>query len=586
MTTYYVQPKVTGYTGGTGLTQTSAFSLKQAYDAIQAGTIKAGDQVAFCGASGQFTLGDRSEFAYAGAINSAFSSGTNTGAGCIFGDHNGTPSKASGIWFNGRGDGAQSVFNMAGGRTASERQICAVGFRGEGMVISGFNVRAPDFDYLANVTGSFTTATQAETVSYENLGVYVGGGGNIFEDNVIDCSSGVGTLNAMSRYGVQWFIPNESMGANYGKHLRTIIRRNRITGAFHNYRIDPGGGPGGGGEILRNGSELWMYFNTSLAPVFGRQLADALGGYNALSHGGHISISGAYYGRGFCVSNYLQGDCQDAIDLIGAGMLVGWNTIEDIRSVNPTIKKWNGSAWVNQTMTSRDGNGIKMGFSGMSGTAPTTWLGIDGVNGGVCSSMESNNQCIGNKVRRTSGNGITTNNSNGHFIAYNECIDTELPGIVLFPEGSRGTMFVMNNYLRLAQTNVGFVGAIDVQAPVLLYEFNNVYDSGTNAAARSAYDANYRNTTARVAGGKNVYVNGRRQVFAGSSYTGTSDINGGAAQSIAGYVDGAGFPAGHALQGLADSSCLRLARTAGMNYDANRRRIVLPNNPGPFTRIA
>lgn len=243
MADYRVQPKASGYTGGDGSSWTNALSCKQASDLVTAGTIKAGDRVLF-GSAGVFGLSDAADFPCATALATGISGGTQTGGGIVFGTHQGTQSKASGIVFDGTGQGAPAKFRMGGTRTMAERQIYALGFRGEGMTIRGFDIQTADTDYLNNIG---TNVTDPETLSFENLGIAVFGGGNTIEDNLIDGNAGP---NGFSRYGLYVLLPVDQMGSSYGRHLRTIVRRNSVQGCFHNLRIDPGG-PGGGGQNMR-----------------------------------------------------------------------------------------------------------------------------------------------------------------------------------------------------------------------------------------------------------------------------------------------------------------------------------------------
>ena len=270
------------------------------------------------------------------------------------------------------------------------------------------------------------------------------------------------------------------------------------------------------------------------------------------------------------------------MDIIGAGIDVCWNYVHDIQVVNPIAWQYSNGAWAPAVKAGRWGDGLKLGLAGTDGTAPTTWLGSDGTNGGLSNKPESNNRCYGNKIARLSGGGITSNGSSGMFYAYNEIVDTQLACLIV--GGKAGNHFLLNNYARLA-SNVGasFVAAVDIDTGVRVWEFNNIWNAGPNAVARSAFDANYRfgATGGRVAR-KNVFVNGRRQLFNSSVYDGTNDVNGGAAQAV-NYVEGAGFPSGDVLQASADAECLRTARTAGMMRDINKRRITLPNNLGPYT---
>lgn len=593
MTDFYVQPKSTGYTGGNGSSPTNAFSVKQAYDAIEAGTIKAGDRVAFCGGSGIFTLADRSEWPSALAANGLFASGewaANMGGIC-FGQTRALSSKASGIWFDGRGDGAQSYINMSGGRTAAERQVAAIRWLGEDIRVTGFKIRSPDYDYVTarniNAPGG---SNQPETLSYENIGLYVFGNGNTIEDCQVNGSDGFGTLNAMGRYGILANIPNDLMGSSYSRHKRTTMRRNTVEGFFHNFRVDPSGS---GGYVMRAGTELLIEDNVSLNPQFGRRPGapntDPNYAYNAAVHGGHASIAGRWLGRAFFLDNTCIGMAQDGIDAIGMGISVNWNTFKEILGNNVTALFWDGANWTYSTPVARSGTAIKLGLgaAGAGGTPPTSWMGTDGVRGGSFDCIEDANRAIGNKIYHTTSGGITGNGSGGHFIAYNEICDTEGSGILCYPDGTKnGTYFVLNNYVRLAQTNIPQAGCLDTTGAPRIYQYNNIFDSGVNAAARNAWDWNQRATSGpAVVSKKNVYVNGRKQFFNSSvALDQSQDINAGAATSIAGWVDGQGFPLGHALQGLADAECLRTARSAGMMYDANRKRIFLPNNLGPYTR--
>jgi len=575
----------TGSGDGSGWGAANVLTAKQASDMIAAGTIVAGDRVLFGGSLGHYGLADVALFPAASrALNSGYPAGTQVGTGgenggITFGTAQSGASKASGITFEGAGDGARSVWDLHGGRTVAQRQIAGLCFRGEKMVVRNFEVNGPDCDYLTNINTA-ASGNQPETLSFENLCVAVFGGGNTIEFNKLNGNAGP---NGFSRYALYVLLPNDSQGANYGKHLTTVIRRNDLSGSFQGLRVDPGG-PGGGGQILRYGTALEVYDNDLHDAAWGRRSGDAALPYNAQSHGGHASVSGAFYGRSFFNGNRLWGDCQDALDLITAGMDVCWNLVRDIQSVDPVIWQWSGSAWFQAAWTgNRNGNGLKLGFTGVDGTAPSVWLGSDGVSGGSSAVAEAGNRCVGNRVYRTSGAGVTTNNSNGMFIAHNEFLDTQLACVLLYAKA--GNQFVMNNYGRLASNNVAGVACIDIGAGVRVWEFNNIWNAGSNAAARSAYEWNNRSTAARTYG-KNLHVNGRHQSpEGGSAYVGTLDVNGGAAQAI-NYVEGAGFPLGDALQGLADAECLRTARSAGMLRDINQQPIWLPNNLGPYTRPA
>jgi hypothetical protein len=587
MAQYRVAPKSYAGSGGNGSTWTPGASgpmtVKQMADAIAAGTIVASDEILFAGSHGQYTLSDASDWPNAGTAGQAISQGSTNAGGIIFGTSQGTASKASGITFNGMGDGARAYFNMAGATTRTQRQAYALAFRGEGMRIFGFQVRAADWDYIAEVNTAPPGGTnQAETLSWENIGMFIFGNGNTVEDCIIDCYSGVGSLRAMSRYGLGFMLSTEPMGASFGRHLKTIVRRNLITGAFMGLRVDPGG-PGSSGSALRSGCTVEVYSNKIMRPVFGRRATDPDQPFNAASHGGHASLAFIAKGSSCFNDNYMAGDCQDACDLICNGLDVCWNVVEDVQAINPTIWTWTGSAWVQAAPVARQGNGLKLGLSGLEGTPPTSWLGTDGTSGSL--GVELAQRVVGNKIRRVSSIGITSNASGGHFIAHNEVIDAGTACFATF--GISGSnFFLAHNYGRLADSSLSGSGVLDTStAGVRVTEYNNIWNAGPNAATRNAYDAVYRQgTTGARTGVKNVFVTGRRSYF-NSSPTNVfgNDVNAGNAQSI-NYVEGKGFPSGDVLQGQGSSAWFEECRSANMSRDANKRRIVLPANLGPYSR--
>jgi hypothetical protein len=481
-----VSPKGSVSPGGDGLAGNTPINGWAALNTmINAGTIVAGDRVIVDGTRGTYGAADFADFPQTAAASTAtgIPNLTNTGGGgIVVGTAQGVTSKACGITFDFRGSGVQAVVDGSGqGTTNATRQAYGMLFWGESMRILWPVIKACKRDYLTPMINTAAGGNQPETLSYENIALAVFGNGNYIYEPDLDGGS------AFSRYGLHVLLSTSPMSANHSKHTVCSIIRPRIVGSFHELRVDPGG-PGSSGTILKDGTVLIIEDPTLLDPCWGRRPGDPVGAYNAASHGGHVSISGAFRGRGSMKGGVLSGNCQDSIDMVTSEFLLEGTLIQDVSSVDPTIWLWSGTSWGLGTRAGRDGNGVKAGLTGLDGTSPSAWLGTDGTPGGSSSVPEACNIIRGLTIRRVSGYGITNNGTKGLDVGYTEIVDAELGGIGL--QASTGNNFVHHSYVTLKATTTRVTvagvnatpGCIDTYSGTRTYLYNNLLRSKYTAA--------------------------------------------------------------------------------------------------------
>lgn len=582
MPEFHVGPTDTTPSGGTGTSIGSKLKgLKAFADAVAATTIKAGDTVNLYGTfnHAEVALGWPNAVAAGTGLTNL-----GTGQGPTIGTAQGFLSAACGITVNFRTSEGQAVIDMSGASQLSERMSYALLLRGEDINILYPKVKSSRYNYMQNrVAGTPESNQQPETISYENIPLALHGSGTIIG---ADLDGGVGT--GFARYGLHILVSTDTMSANHSKWKKIKVVDPLIRGCFHNLRVDPGG-PGSSGSSLKEGCTLEVINPTLLDPWWGGELA-AKGG-NAATHGGMGSIAGNWKGRGFVRDGLVRGYCQDAFDLVTTEFTMLYTEFQDLDGVDPTAYVWNGSAWVPQLVIQRLGNGVKAGLTGLDGTAPTAWNGVDGVAGGSGSIPEAGNHLIGVKVYRSTGYGITTNGAKGLRVSAAELVDNELGCFGAI--ANSGNYLIHDSFLRLkdtaARVTLGSGGAlvspacIDSYASTKGYLYNNVFDA---QYAASGVSAPYRR---EISGGsalpfvnsKNVLVTGQ---INGSGYTAANDVNGGAATSIPDYVVGAGFPGGSSFHGMSDMAAYRIIRAHLMNRDPSGKLVRL-GTPGPWGRI-
>lgn len=152
------------------------------------------------------------------------------------------------------------------------------------------------------------------------------------------------------------------------------------------------------------------------------------------------------------------------------------------------------SGWDFRTRTI-EGNGLKLGLTGLDGTPGSGWL-VPGTAGGTYAVDEVRNRVFRNRLNYVPGYSVTSNNSSGMLICANEMIhDSRSAGGAVFGlsarTGSTANQWIANNYIK-GPTHGGFVGNNN-----RLYFFNNAVDAASSMFQLSG-------TGSSAAGNRNV----------------------------------------------------------------------------------
>jgi hypothetical protein len=444
--TVWFKAKVGSPTGdGSGSSEANAINgLRALSDAINAGSIPQWSRVRFSSGNGAITIAsDGADWPSTVAASSGLSqgsartTGTTNPSGPILGDTMGSTSKASKLWFD-FGDGSTTSIDWSGGGV-TRRAWAALRLQGEEIVVTGLKVVPPNYSYIIDPSTGATritgvTNSDAELRSFENHGIIVfGNGGHIHNCHVVGDKT-------WQRYGILLCVADAGVSnATGGK--RGSVSYCTATGTLSGMQVQVFGT---GGYILEIPTGCDIHHNEFSAPGWGNSTwlnLSVSGSGNAAGHGNGIGIQGAFFGGVQCYANTITGGYQDGIAAgLATGAVIHDNYIYDLnRTSTRSYWAWTGTAWAvttvaNNTASLAEGNGIKTGLRDKDRISPSTWLGTDGTASTGSDSLfvpELRPIVLRNIIHNVNSSGITSNESNGGFIGYNEIKDPQGAGIVL-----------------------------------------------------------------------------------------------------------------------------------------------------------
>ena len=574
MTTYICKGKGTVSGANNGGAGSDAFNgLKALSNAINANTVKGGDTVRFEGA---FGLAEMADFPCPRLVSEKLQANTAAHGGPYLGTSQAAGSSASGIRFEWTGPNGQSVWDMTGADTTTERMTAAIRIQGEDITLVNPSIRPGDWNYIFGSGGAARIAggSDAEQVSDENYGIILLGNGNGIDGGTIDAT---GSSSRFCRFGI--FKAPSAAGVSGASSNKTGYVRNVVIK-----------GCASGGQVQPFGASGYALKPGTRETVSGLTISDASWGWqsgylsssggNAAKHGNGWGVLGAFLGGFELYGCDISGHFQDGIAIgVAAGAIVRDCYIHDISGPNQQWWVWNaGTAkWDLATVTNNvEGNGVKTGLANKDGTSPSTWLGTDGVApspGDNPGYPELRNQVIRCRIYRVNGAGITSNQSRGNHYHANEIDQTGNAGILLVTLGSVGNQWISNNFVRrVGVPNSSSSYCLRIESNNRVWLYNNILWSDPGVSGR--YDL-YQGSGAAHVGARNVLVTGRQ---AGSpAWDTTNDLP---TQTPA-WTQGVGLAAGSPLIGAGTTDAF-LSRSTGAGRNRLKALFASPPNVGPY----
>jgi hypothetical protein len=367
-------------------------------------------------------------------------------------------------------------------------------------------------------------------------------------------------------------------GASSG--LRGSVSYCTATGVLSGMQVQTFGATGYDLEIP-TGCDV--YGNSFSAPGWGHSTwldLSVSGSGNAAGHGNGIGIQGKFFGGVLIYGNTITGGFQDGIAAgVSAGAVVSDNYVYDLnRTTNRSEWYWNGTAWAVRTLTNTEGNGIKTGLSNKDRISPSTWLGTDGTAATATDSLEVAELrpiVLRNIIHNTQGAAITSNESNGGFIAGNEVVDPQGAGILIVGIAKSAGLsresnwFLAHNFVKKTVTGgaswvVRFESGTNNIGRAWVY--NNIFWPGASqnlmfVGSGFTISASY----------KNVFVQGTIT----GTYDTTNDLTDSTSKadaqlyvlSASGVKTSAGLPVGNSLRTAGSVTPQTSARTHGCYLD-------------------